>query len=65
MQEIISQARLSESFQASCTPGYYNNEGKPNPGSVQNASDGKGPNPFFKRMKACREEGGMQGLELS
>jgi cation diffusion facilitator CzcD-associated flavoprotein CzcO len=65
VQEIISQARLSESFQASCTPGYYNNEGKPNPKSVQNASYGKGPNPFFKRMKAWREEGGMQGLELS
>ena len=65
VQEIISQARLSESFQASCTPGYYNNEGKPNPRSVQNASYGKGPSPFFKRMKAWREEGGMQGLELS
>ena len=65
VQEIISQARLSESFQASCTPGYYNNEGKPNPRSVQNASYGEGPNPFFKRMKAWREEGGMQGLELS
>jgi cyclohexanone monooxygenase len=65
VQEIISLARLSESFQASCTPGYYNNEGKPNPRSVQNASYGKGPNPFFKRMKAWREEGGMQGLELS
>ena len=65
VKEIISQARLSESFQASCTPGYYNNEGKPNPKSVQNASYGKGPNPFFKRMKAWREEGGMQGLELS
>ena len=65
VQEIISQARLSESFQASCTPGYYNNEGKPNPRNVQNASYGKGPNPFFKRMKAWREEGGMQGLELS
>ena len=65
VQEIISLARLSESFQASCTPGYYNNEGKPNPRSVQNASYGKGPKPFFKRMKAWREEGGMQGLELS
>ena len=65
VQEIISLARLSESYQASCTPGYYNNEGKPNPKSVQNASYGKGPNPFFKRMKAWREEGGMQGLELS
>jgi len=65
VQEIISLARLSESYQASCTPGYYNNEGKPNLRSVQNASYGKGPDPFFKRMKAWREEGGMEGLELS
>ena len=65
VQEIISLARLSESYQASCTPGYYNNEGKPNRRSVQNASYGKGPDPFFKRMKAWREEGGMEGLELS
>ncbi|MBT5700017.1 MAG: NAD(P)/FAD-dependent oxidoreductase [Gammaproteobacteria bacterium] len=64
VQEIISLARLSESYQAACTPGYYNNEGKPNPRSIQNASYGKGPNPFFKRMKSWREEGGMQGLEL-
>ena len=64
VQEIISQARLSESYQASCTPGYYNNEGKPNPRSIQNATYGKGPNPFFKLMKAWREEGAMQGLEL-
>ena len=64
VQEIISLARLSESYQASCTPGYYNNEGKPNPISIQNASYGKGPNPFFKRMKSWREDGGMQGLEL-
>ena len=65
VKEIISLARLSESYQASCTPGYYNNEGKPNRRSVQNASYGKGPDPFFKRMKAWREEGGMEGLELS
>ena len=65
VKEIISLARLSESYQASCTPGYYNNEGKPNRRSVQNASYGKGPDPFFKRMKAWREEGGMKGLELS
>jgi len=64
VQEIISQARLSESYQASCTPGYYNNEGKPNPASIQNATYGKGPNTFFKLMKTWREEGGMQGLEL-
>ena len=27
---IISKARNMQSFQEACTPGYYNNEGKPN-----------------------------------
>ena len=64
VQEIISLSRLSESFQASCTPGYYNNEGKPNPKSIQNASYGKGPNAFFKLMKDWRKQGEMEGLEV-
>ncbi len=65
VEEIISLARFSESFQASCTPGYYNNEGKPNPKSVQNGFYGAGPNAFFRKLREWREEGSMQGLELS
>lgn len=65
VEEIVSLARMGERFQAECTPGYYNNEGKPNPKSVQNMAYGKGPNPFFAKMKAWRDEGGMEGLELS
>lgn len=64
VEEIIRLSRVSEEFQAACTPGYYNNEGQPNPTSAQNAAYGKGPNPFFKLMKAWRDEGAMQGLEL-
>ncbi|MBO6658258.1 MAG: NAD(P)/FAD-dependent oxidoreductase [Pseudomonadales bacterium] len=63
VEEIIRLSRISESFQAACTPGYYNNEGKPDPRSAQNASYGKGPNPFFKLMREWRAEGSMQGLE--
>ena len=64
VQEIIKMSRLSESFQAECTPGYYNNEGKPNPKSVQNGSYGAGPVKFFKVIEAWREEGALAGLEL-
>ena len=64
MEEIISLSRISESFQASCTPGYYNNEGQPNPQSTQNSAYGKGPNKFFKLMRDWREDGSMPGLEL-
>jgi cyclohexanone monooxygenase len=64
VQEIIKMSRLSENFQAECTPGYYNNEGKPNPKSVQNGSYGAGPVKFFKVIEAWREEGTLTGLEL-
>ena len=64
VQEIIKMSRLSESFQAECTPGYYNNEGKPNPKSVQNGSYGAGPVKFFKVIEDWREEGTLAGLEL-
>ncbi len=65
VEEIKRLSRLNDEFQSACTPGYYNNEGKPNPSSVQNSAYGKGPNPFFKLMKEWRDEGSMQGLELS
>jgi len=64
VEEIVRLSRVNEDFQAACTPGYYNNEGQPNPTSAQNSAYGKGPNPFFKLMKAWREEGTLQGLEL-
>ena len=64
VEEIISLSRLSDEFQAACTPGYYNNEGQPNPRSRQNGAYGKGPNAYFRRMEAWREEGRMAGLRL-
>ena len=62
VEEIISLSRFSEAFQSECTPGYYNNEGQPNPLSKQNASYGKGPIPFFERMRAWREQDELKGL---
>ena len=64
VDEIISLARISESFLAECTPGYYNNEGDPSPQSAQNSAYGKGPNAFFAKMQAWRDDGEMQGLEI-
>ena len=65
VQEIIDLSRISDSFQEACTPGYYNNEGQANPTSRQNSAYGKGPNKFFARMKAWREEGLLSGLEAN
>jgi cyclohexanone monooxygenase len=64
VQEIVSLSRFGQSFQESCTPGYYNNEGKPNPKSVQNSPYGAGSAAFFSRMQEWRDEGSMEGLEI-
>jgi cation diffusion facilitator CzcD-associated flavoprotein CzcO len=49
----------------SCTPGYYNNEGKPNPLSAQAMPYGGGPIEFFNLLKEWREQGNLEGLELA
>ena len=48
-----------------CTPGYYNNEGKPNPAAAQNAPYGGGSIRFFELLKEWREDGNFDGLEFS
>ena len=62
VEEIIAVSRFASDFQESCTPGYYNNEGKPNPKSVQNGPYGKGSRPYFRITAAWREEGNMTGI---
>jgi cyclohexanone monooxygenase len=64
VETIIRSARINESFQASCTPGYYNNEGRPNPRAVRNANYGYGPVAFFKLLADWRADGTFKGLEL-
>ncbi len=62
---IIALARMNEQFLADCTPGYYNNEGKPSERSLQDANYGAGPVAFFKVLDDWREEGLMRGLDLN
>ena len=62
---IISMSRFQQKFQESCTPGYYNNEGKPDPKSIQNGPYGGGSIAFFNILRDWREEGEFAGLELS
>ncbi|WP_327595280.1 NAD(P)/FAD-dependent oxidoreductase [Streptomyces chartreusis] len=44
-------------FQAECTPGYYNNEGRPR---ERSESYGDGPVAFHELLRRWREEGGMR-----
>jgi len=64
---IKRMARMGERFYAECTPGYYNNEGKPgeNLNGFLTGQYGGGPVEFFEILKKWREEGQMKGLEVS
>lgn len=65
IQTIISLARMNVSFLEECTPGYYNNEGKPGERSGQNTAYGKGPQPFFDLLAAWRADGEFAGLDIA
>jgi len=64
VQTIITLARMNEKFLADCTPGYYNNEGKPQERSLQDTNYGAGPVAFFKVLDDWRRDGTLEGLEL-
>ncbi|REJ82235.1 MAG: NAD(P)/FAD-dependent oxidoreductase [Acidobacteria bacterium] len=63
VEEMLAASRFNEEFLASCTPGYYNNEGQPNRRSVQDGPYGRGPVRFFRLLERWRAEGGLDGLE--
>jgi cyclohexanone monooxygenase len=62
---IQKLAVMREKFQAECTPGYYNNEGKPNARAVQNGFYGAGPIRFVEVLESWRAAGDFAGLELT
>ena len=61
---IIRLAVLAQQFLEDCTPGYYNNEGKPGERSGQNGFYGGGSVEFFRILREWREAGELHGLEL-
>jgi cyclohexanone monooxygenase len=72
VETIISLARMNQEYLESCTPGYYNNEGKPFDDSTTNASFvGRGQNgpygggsiAFIKLLEDWRADGQLAGLE--
>ena len=52
----------NQQFQEECTPGYYNNEGKPSQVAIQNGPYGLGFTAFYAELKRWREAGGLPGL---
>ncbi|WP_293907347.1 NAD(P)/FAD-dependent oxidoreductase [Phenylobacterium sp.] len=65
VQTIIDLSLMREAFLKDCTPGYYNNEGKPEVIAKQNGSYGAGPVAFVKVLEHWRESGTLEGLELT
>ena len=61
---IVKLARTRESFLLECTPGYYNNEGKPDARMERNSQYWRGPMAFIRMWNKWREDGTMPGLEL-
>ncbi len=65
VQTIISSAMMRQKFQEECTPGYYNNEGKPSALAARNGFYGLGPIAFVNLLEAWRNENELKGLELN
>ena len=63
VQTIVGLAQLNEKFLEACTPGYYNNEGRPAERSLRNTSYGAGSVAFIKVLEAWRADGTLPGLE--
>ena len=62
---IREKSGISRRFQQECTPGYYNNEGKPAPGvGFPGEQYGGGPVEFHEIIRQWRSQEQMQGLLL-
>jgi cyclohexanone monooxygenase len=64
VQTIIDSALMRQKFQEECTPGYYNNEGKPSALAARNGPYGKGSIAFIQLITDWRQAGQLEGLEL-
>ena len=64
VRTIVDLSQNNVKFLEACTPGYYNNEGKPAARSLQNGSFGAGPVAFVKVLEQWRATGEMAGLHV-
>ncbi len=63
---IKEKAMNNQDFLEACTPGYYNNEGKPQKGfGLAGELYGGGPVEFHELIRKWREAGEMKGLRFS
>jgi cyclohexanone monooxygenase len=66
IKTIKAKALNALGFLMECTPGYYNNEGKPEEGKgLAGENYGGGPVEFYDLVRKWRAGGDMKGLKLS
>jgi cation diffusion facilitator CzcD-associated flavoprotein CzcO len=66
VETIRAKALLIQAFQAECTPGYYNNEGRIGEGrGITDEQYGGGPIEFHELIRKWRADGKMDGLRFA
>jgi len=65
VQTIVDLAQYNVKFLEACTPGYYNNEGRPADRTVRNGSYGAGSPAFIRVLEQWRAAGDLAGLEFA
>ena len=61
---VLQHSGMTQDFSQNCTPGYYNNEGRPSDSSRQNGFYFGGPLEFVKLLEDWRADGSLKGLAL-
>lgn len=64
VETIVAKSAMVEEFLASCTPGYYNDEGRVRERSRRNAWYGGGSPEFFKLIADWRDAGTLEGMDI-
>lgn len=65
VEEIIAQRGPRRAFLESCTPSYYNQEGRDTPATALNDIYGAGSVAFFKVLAEWRAQDALHGLEVT
>jgi cation diffusion facilitator CzcD-associated flavoprotein CzcO len=65
VEEIIAQRGPRRAFLESCTPSYYNQEGRDTPATALNDIYGAGSVAFFKVLHEWRAQDALHGLEVT
>ncbi len=63
---IVNRPSFMSAYQASCTPGYYNGEGRAGNGEgLLEGQYGEGPVQFYALLEDWRNAGGLKGLSVA